>query len=210
MESDFKNKKQLIEHLEHNSGVLKDARIKHAFEHVDRADFVFGDYKHEAYEDYALPLAEGSTISQPTTVAFMLELLDVHPGEKILEVGFGSGFVLALLADMTGTEGSVYGTERNTDLLLIAGQNLRAYPELAQHIHILPATNELGLQEKAPYDKILVSADATDIPQDLVNQLQEGGIIVIPVKGDVKQIQKKGDSYEILKSFPGFSFVPIT
>src|SRR5690606_38484493 len=102
MEDDFSSKQKLIDRLEHDSGVLKNPRIKQAFLHVDRADFVFGDYKIEAYEDYALPLGEGSTISQPTTVAFMLELLDPQLGESILEVGSGSGFVLTLLADIVG------------------------------------------------------------------------------------------------------------
>ncbi|PIR38368.1 MAG: protein-L-isoaspartate O-methyltransferase [Candidatus Zambryskibacteria bacterium CG10_big_fil_rev_8_21_14_0_10_42_12] len=209
MEEDFASKKKLIDRLEHSSGVLKNPRIKEAFETVDRADFVFGDYKIEAYEDYALPMTEGSTISQPTIVAFMLELLDLQSGESVLEVGSGSGFVLALMSYIVGEAGNVYGTEINTELLLFSDRNIQKYPELSKRIHNMPATGELGLIEDAPYDKILVSADLPEIPSELVGQLTDGGILVCPVKGEMLRIQKKDDSYEVLQSFPGFSFVPV-
>ena len=105
------SKEELVAHLERNTGVLKTPVLKAAFKVVDRKDFVAGDYAIEAYEDYPLPIGYGQTISQPTTVAFMCELLGPKRGDKILDLGSGSGWTTALLAHVVGPEGSVVGVE---------------------------------------------------------------------------------------------------
>src|SRR3990167_9057902 len=104
-------REELIEYLANTSKVLGNSPIRHAFESVDRADFVNEDYKFEAYEDYPIPIGFDQTISQPTTVAFMLELLDAREGDKVLDIGSGSGWTTALLSKIVGSSGEITGVE---------------------------------------------------------------------------------------------------
>jgi protein-L-isoaspartate(D-aspartate) O-methyltransferase len=200
-------KEDLIKRLEGETQVLRNPRIKSAFEKVDRADFIQPDYKVEAYEDYALPIGHGQTISQPTTVAFMLELLEVNEGDEVLDVGSGSAWTTALLAEMVGREGEVLGLEIVPELVEQGRYNLSKYDY--SNAHIEEAGNQLGLERGSTYDKILVSADADEIPKELVQQLKVHGVMVIPVKGAIYKV-KKIDEHEVRKiRFPGFAFVPL-
>jgi protein-L-isoaspartate(D-aspartate) O-methyltransferase len=199
----------LLTHLEVETGVLDNPLIKKAFENVDRQNFVDGDYKVEAYEDYALPLAHGQTISQPTTIAFMLELLDAEVGHTVLEVGTGSGFTSALLSDIVGEDGKVISTEIIPELKEKAIQNLKS-----QNIHnvtiIATQQGTVGYSKGGKYDRILVHAGAEELPEQLVQQLKIGGVLVVPIKESVYKIVKKSESEFEEKEYPGFSFVPLS
>lgn len=189
------------------SGVLRTPEIITAFNAVDRANFVLQEYSAEAYEDYPLPIYDGQTISQPTTVAFMLELLAPQRGEKILDVGSGSGWTTALLAHIVGPSGSVIGVERIPELVRFGQENILKY-DLPQ-ARILPASNLLGLPKEAPFDRILVSAAGEALPHELVAQLKDGGIMVIPILDAVWHIIKKESGETETTRYPGFAFVPL-
>lgn len=188
-----------------------DAILK-AFKKVKRQDFLPAEAK--KYADYDEPLHIGfnQTNSQPTTVAFMLDLLNVQPGVKILDVGSGSGWTTALLAYLTGRQGRVVGVEVVPQLIVFGQKNLAKYD--FGWAKIVPAIKgSLGYPAEAPYGKILVSASAQEVPQELVDQLKLGGRMVIPVDHSVFQVDKlpaDGKPYDLeLQEFPGFAFVPL-
>ena len=156
-------------------GHVADERVLAAIAAVDRAAFVPPELRARAYEDEALPLGEGgATISQPRVVAIMLALLDVHPGHRVLDVGTGSGWHAALLAELGGR---VWSVER--DPVLAA----RARPRLeAGWVTVQVGDGSLGLPEAAPFDRINVAASAAaDVPPALLDQLAPGGRMVVPV-----------------------------
>lgn len=197
----------LLKRLRSDTKVLSSGEIRSVFQVIDRKDFVRSDYQVEAYEDYPLPIGEGQTISQPTTVAFMLELLDPKPGERVLDVGSGSGWTTALLAKLVGPTGKVLGVERIPALVSFGQENLKKYA--LENASISLAGKELGLPAEAPFDKILVSAAADGVPEALVNQLKQGGIMLIPIGDSICKIAKRSDGSIETKFFPGFVFVPL-
>ncbi|MFQ5661907.1 MAG: protein-L-isoaspartate(D-aspartate) O-methyltransferase [Candidatus Paceibacteria bacterium] len=200
------SKKELMEHLEKGTRVLERDSLKKAFTKVDRKDFVPEDYAEEAYEDYPLPIGHEQTISQPTTVAFMLELLDVQKGEKILDVGAGSGWTTALLANLVGERGEVHGVEIIPELVEFGNNNLKKYN--FKNAEIRKAEKDVGLPREEAFDKILVSAAAEDLPKKLMKQLKEGGTMVIPIYDNIWQVKKTEDGADI-KKFERFEFVPL-
>lgn len=176
-------------------------RIIEAFRAIDRKDFVATEYWDEAYADHPLPIGHGQTISQPYTVAYMLELLRPERGDRVLDVGSGSGWTTALLANIVGPDGRVWGTEIIPELVEFGRANLIKY-------NFKNATIEraagLGLPEHAPYDKILVSASADELPGEFMNQLAPDGTMVIPIKTSVWKI-----THTEREEHPGFAFVPL-
>ncbi len=204
--------KELVDALV-RSGILKTQAIIEAFLAVDRKDFVPVEFQEETYGDYPLPIGHDQTISQPTTVAFMLELLQPQPGEKILDIGSGSGWTTTLLAFLVGKEGRVLGLERIPELVAFGAQNLKKYD--FPWATISQAEKILGLAKEAPSDKILVSAAAQEFPEKLVSQLKEGGVMVIPVQNAVWHVKKlsegppTGESRTEIQKFEGFGFVPL-
>jgi len=206
-------KEELINELILN-GYLKNDSLISAFLNVDRKDFVLDEYKNVAYENIPLPIGYNQTISQPLTVAFMLELLEPKVGEKILEVGTGSGWQTALLAYLIKDEenknsGKVISIERIKELKDFAYQNLMKYDELSKNIILLVRDGSLGFEEESPFDKIIVAAAADEIPQPLKEQLKIGGRMIIPVKSSIVVLDKISSNEFKKMEFFGFSFVPL-
>lgn len=198
---------ELMQHLKEH-GVLKTPALIEAFSRIDRKDFVPPEYQDQAYEDYPLPIGSGQTISQPYTVAFMLELLQPQKAEKILDIGSGSGWTTALLAQVVGKDGRVIGTELQAELVRFGQDNLAKYNFPWAEIHQVQKGG-LGFSKEAPFDKILVSAAAPEVPQELLLQLTENGVMVLPVQDAVVKIQKIPGKEPVMQRFEGFAFVPL-
>jgi protein-L-isoaspartate(D-aspartate) O-methyltransferase len=162
--------------------------------------------RERAYEDAPLAIGYLQTISQPYTVAFMLELLKPEAGNKVLDVGAGSGWTTALLAHIVGTEGSVLGLERVDELIAFGSENLKKL-NVAQ-ARIERAGTELGAPQEALFDRILVSAAARSFPHELLTQLKEGGIIVLPVRDAIWKVVRV-EHQPVIERFEGFAFVPL-
>ena len=200
------NLEQLISHLK-RQGVLKSAKIETALRQVDRKKFVPAHLIDQAYADRPLPLAEGQTISQPTTVVFMLELLDVRAGQKVLDIGAGSGWVSCLLAELVGDKGEVYALEINKTVAQIGLKNIKNFG--ASNIVYRQADAAKVWADYAPYDRIHCAAAFDKIPTDLLNQLTVGGILVAPTQDNYiyKIIRQDKNNFSQEKYF-GFVFVP--
>jgi len=167
---------ELVDYLK-QSGTLYDEAVEEAMRRVDRIAFVNPRYQGQAYEDRALPNLLGQTVSQPTMVALMTQHLTVSPGMKVLDVGAGSGYQAAILSELVGPEGEVHTVERIAAIANAARKRLAAYPNIFIHI----GNGVTGLKHKAPFDRILVSAAAEQLPQALVDQLSESSKMVIPI-----------------------------
>ena len=154
--------------------------VRTALETVRRADFLPAASRINADFDGPIPIGHGQTNSQPLTVEAMLRLLHVEPGQRILDVGSGSGWTTALLAQLTGPAGRVYGVEIEPELATWGAGNITDHKN-ASIVRAVPGV--LGLPDTAPYDRILVSAEPPSVPQELVDQLADPGIMVIPVRG---------------------------
>jgi protein-L-isoaspartate(D-aspartate) O-methyltransferase len=198
--------KQLVD-----EGYLKTPKIIEAFLKVHRRDFLPEDIKGDYQLNIPLAIGFGQTISQPLTVAFMLELLQVKEGDKVLDIGSGSAWTTALLAYLVGESGKVYAMERIPQLKNFGDKNLKKYH--FKNIELFCGDGAKGLFEFSPYDKIQVAAAAEGgIPHSLREQLAIGGKLVIPVgryTQDIVLVIKKGvDDFEE-KNYPGFQFVPL-
>lgn len=188
-------------------GYLKSESVIKAFRKVPREEFVLPQHRDNAYANEPLPILEGQTISQPLTVAAMTEALSAESGQKILEVGSGSGYQAAILAELAGKSGKVITLERLEPLLKLAKRNLQRCG-YAGVVVILSDGSE-GYQQEAPYDRIIVTASAPHVPEPLLEQLKEGGKLVIPVKDELLLIEKLREK-EFKKTFLGYyAFVPL-
>lgn len=150
-----------------------------AFRKVPRELFVLPEYQDQAYLDEPLPIPAGQTISQPTTVVLMLDALEVRPGMKVLEIGAGSGYNAALLGVLVGPKGKVITIEIIPELAAFARKNLAKAG--ITNVTVVKADGSKGYAKEAPYDRIICTAAAPRIPQVLVNQLKDNGILLIPV-----------------------------
>ena len=191
-------------------GYLKTPSLIEAFQKIKRVDFLPSHLKSLSDIDEALPIGEGQTISQPAVVAFMIELLGPKEGEKILDVGSGSGWTTALLAQIVGEKGKVFGIELIPSLAEFGKDNIKQYNFIEKGIvKILCQDGSKGLPEEAPFDKILVSASAEDVSPAFREQLKVGGKLVIPISTSVWLFKKKEKDVFEEKEYPGFVFVPL-
>jgi len=186
---------------------IKDKKVLQAVQSVPRHIFVDTAFENRAYEDSALPIGNGQTISQPYTVAAQTELLEVKKGDKILEIGTGSGYQAAILCQMGA---DVYSVERHEKLYLNAKETLQ---ELGYRPHLKLGDGTLGWSAYAPYDGIVVTAGAPVVPEDLKQQLEIGGKLVVPV-GDQKsqvmiRITRTGEDEFKEERLSHFKFVPL-
>jgi protein-L-isoaspartate(D-aspartate) O-methyltransferase len=197
---------ELVENLK-KSRVLRSPQIVEAFLKVRRKDFVPENMRDYAHLDEALPIGYGQTISQPYTVAFMFELLEPKRGEKIMDVGHGSGWTTALLANIVGRDGRVYAFERIEELCNFGEENLLKYPELRKNILLFCHDASYGLPlEKL--DAIIAAAELSEVPELWREQLKLGGRLVYPKEGAVFKEVKKGENDFSVQKHPGFVFVP--
>jgi protein-L-isoaspartate(D-aspartate) O-methyltransferase len=200
--------KNLIKELI-SSGYLKTPRLIEAFERADRRDFVSDEHKDEAYINSALPIGHGQTISQPLTVAFMLELLQPEEGNVILEIGSGSGWQTSLLASAVGENGHVFAMELIPELCDFGKKNVLKYSFIKKGIvKIFCRSAVNGLPEEAPFDKVISAASAEEVPKAWKEQLKVGGRMVLPIKDGVHLLVKKSEDNFKEQIFPGFVFVP--
>lgn len=182
-------------------------KIEKAFKMVDRSNFLPQNIRKYSHLDQPLLIGYGQTISQPSTVKLMLEWLDVKGGQKILDVGSGSGWTSALLANLVGNNGKVIAVERIPELVFFSKNNCEKLN--IKNVQFLLADGKLGYKKEAPYDRILVSAASEEIPNELIRQLKIGGKLVIPIKNDILEITKKSDYKNEIIIHPGFIFVPL-
>jgi len=199
-------------------GWLKTPRIIEAFREIKRVDFLPNDIKDLAEMNEALPIGYGQTISQPLVVAFMLELLDPRPGDKILDIGSGSGWTTALLAYIVSqkgnskfqTNGKVIAIEIIPGLKEFGEKNVSKYNFIEKGItEFICADGSKGYKKEAPFDKILASASARELPRAWKEQLKIGGRIVTPIGNSIWLFIKKSEKEFEEFEYPGFAFVPL-
>ncbi|MBI1222569.1 MAG: protein-L-isoaspartate(D-aspartate) O-methyltransferase [Bacteroidetes bacterium] len=208
MKDTYKHKglrKRLIETLIEKG--IEDEKVLQAMLHVPRHLFFEKEFEDFSYEDKAYPIADGQTISQPYTVAAQTSLLETRPGIKVLEIGTGSGYQAAVLAQL---KVKLYSVERKKSLHQKAQHLLN---ELGYQVNLLYGDGSQGWFNHAPYDRILVTAGAPEIPQAFVDQLKPGGLLIIPVGDQENQRMiraiKQADSSLIMEDHGAFRFVPL-
>jgi len=189
------------------ASILHTPRIIEAFQKIDRKYFVRQEYRDYTYIDKPLPIGKNQTISQPSTVAFMLEQLEPHIGDKILDIGSGSAWTTALLCYIVGENGSVTGLERLKELVK-TGQNNLAKFNFKNLCTVQKASMKLGISGEK-FDKILVSASAQKIPEELFAQLKTNGILIIPIQNSIYKFKNNNNAEIISQKFPGYIFVPL-
>ena len=187
---------------------ITDERVLAAIENIPRHFFLDSAFDEVAYEDRAFPIAEGQTISQPYTVAYQTQLLEAKPFEKVLEIGTGSAYQASVLAEMSA---QVFTIERQKKLF---EQNKSfAYLKKYPNIKFFYGDGYEGLPTYGPFDKVIITAAAPEIPQKLIAQMKPGGIMVIPVgavgKQRMQRITKQTDGTITKEEFDLFSFVPM-
>ena len=207
LKGDFKAMREKMVDTQIKARGVKDPRILSAMLKIERHHFVPEQYLNSAYSDQPLPIGEGQTISQPYIVALMTELLELKGDEKVLEIGTGSGYQAAILAELVK---EVYTIEIIETLASSADKRLRQLGY--QNIHVKAGDGYLGWPEVAPFDALIVTAAPDHIPKPLIDQLKEGGRMVVPVgtyTQELKKIIKRSGKIETTDVIP-VVFVPMT
>ena len=208
MEDSFRHqglRKQLIEHLA--SKGITDLKVLNAMNKIPRHLFMDNAFVNFSYQDKAFPIGEGQTISQPYTVAYQTELLHIQKGDKVLEIGTGCGYQTCVLLELGA---KVFSIERHKELHLKAKNILR---HLKYNCRLSFGDGYKGLPSFAPFDKIIITCGAPDVPEELLNQLKVGGVMVIPIGEGEEQLMKritKVSEHEVeIEDFGVFKFVPM-
>ena len=193
------------------SGYVTDEAVLRAMEKVPRHEFLPPDLQQQAYVDSPLPIGMRQTISAPHMVGIMLQALDLRPGQRVLEIGGGSGYHAALMGEMVRPGGMVYTVERLEPLGRKAAETIErlGYDDV---VKVVIADGSAGLPEHAPYDRITVAAAAPEVPKPLEEQLADGGRMLVPVGGqgyqDLMLVTRQGDRLE-RSGLGGVVFVPL-
>ncbi len=187
---------------------ITDKRVINAFKKIPRENFLPKTLKEYAYEDKPLPILKKQTISQPTTIMIMTQALEVKPGNKILEIGSGSGYQSALLSILVGKKGKILTLEIIPELVNFAKNNLKKF----ENVEVIQGDGSKGYKKQAPYDRIIITAACPPIPKPLIGQLKINGILVAPIGNIYSQkmlkiIKKKNKI--ITKDLGDFIFVPL-
>ena len=191
-----------------SKNIITNQEVLSAFKKVKRENFILKRYLKHAYEDIPLPIGFNATISQPTTVMIMTQALEVKKGNKILEIGTGSGYQAALLSILTGEKGKVYTTELIKELTDFAKQNLKEY----KNIEVINIDGSAGYKKYAQYDRILFTVAIPKIENILLQQLKDPGVYLAPVGDEYSQelIKVTKKDFQIIKQSLGyFQFVPL-
>ena len=188
---------------------IDNPRVLSAFRTVPREEFIDPQYQKLAYIDSPLMIGEGQTVSQPFTVAMMTQLLELKATDKVLEIGTGSGYQAAILSEIV-KEGQVFTVERFSNLAESARKTLKNLKRL--NIEVILGDGTKGLPKEVPFDAIIVTAAAPEVPQPLIDQLKIGGRLVMPVGGEWHQemvrLTKTEEGIE-RENFGGYRFVPL-
>ena len=192
-----------------NSKFLTDDRVEFALRNIPRHEFVPESELDYAYNNEPLPIMKNQTISQPGVVTRMTEWLDVKDGQKILEIGTGSGWQSAILSYLVGT-GDIYSVERHPKLVKFAQENLKKFK--IDNVNVILGDGSIGYSKESPYDRIIITAACTKIPSPLIEQLSENGLIIAPV-GDASQslvlLQKTSKGIVEIRNESHYVFVPL-
>ncbi len=201
-------RKKLVEMLK-LEGRIKSKEVEKAFLEIPRENFVPNEIKKYAYADTPLQIGDGQTISAPHMVAIMVEELDIKKGQKILEIGAGSGYHAAIVSKLVGKKGHVYTIERYSTLAKEAKKNLEKTGITNVTVEIGDGSE--GLQKYAPYDRIYVTCAAPDVPKPLIEQLKDGGKLMIPVGKTICNLEliEKKDGKLNYYDLGGCAFVPL-
>jgi protein-L-isoaspartate(D-aspartate) O-methyltransferase len=207
--TDFAAEREAMVERQIESRGIRDPKILEAFRSVPREQFLSEEYTELAYGDHPLPIPAGQTISQPYIVAMMIDAAEIKAGDKVLEVGAGSGYAAAVMSRIAG---QVIAIERQPDLAELASERIERLGY--DNVRIVEGDGTRGLAEEAPFDAILAAASGSHVPDTLVEQLADGGRIVMPV-GDPGWIQKlvkvtKGPKGKLIREdLGGVRFVPL-
>ena len=209
--TDFSERRsELVDGLMRRGYVTK-REVAEALRKVPREEFVPRSLMDEAYIDTPLPIGSGQTISAPHMVAMMVEALDLRPGQKVLEVGGGSGYHAAVTAELVSPGGHVFTVERLPELVEFARDNITR-TGYSDSVTVILSDGSVGLPSEAPFDRIFVACGAPAVPEPLKSQLKDGGLMLVPVGGrmyqDLVRIERRGDRY-IREDLGGCVFVPL-
>lgn len=182
-------------------------RLDQAFSRIDRSEFLPDPVKGVSQVNSPLPIGHNQTNSQPSTVYKMLQWLEPQPGDKVLDIGSGSGWTTALLAKLVGDEGFVHAVEIVPELVEFGRQNCQRIG--ITNVQFYHAGSELGLPSHAPFQRILVSAATDHLPDQLLSQLAIGGKMVIPINNTMNIVTKSSQEHPEIIEEPGFAFVPL-
>jgi len=192
-----------------DTGFLTDIRVENAIRQNPRHHFVPDSLKNRAYENTPIPIMKKQTISQPSVVSRMTEWLDLKEGQKVLEIGSGSGWQSAILAKIVGN-GEIFTIERHGPLANFAKKNLKKLG--IKNVKIIHGDGILGLPEASPFDRIIITAACKKVPNALLDQLVLGGLLIAPVGGDIQSLillRKTSEGIVGIKNQNGYVFVPL-
>lgn len=192
-----------------STGFLNDNKVENAIRNIPRHKFVPESQKNEAYDNSPIPIMKNQTISQPSVVARMTEWLDLKEGQNVLEIGSGSGWQSAILANLVGS-GKVFTVERHSELAKFAKKNLEKLG--IKNVEIINGDGNLGLPEKSPFNRIMITAACKKVPEKLLDQLAMEGLLIAPVGENIQSLillKKTHKGIVEIKNQKGYVFVPL-